>query len=81
MTWQQLPQVRAAQRRTLTLLSVAQVLGGIGTGAGFSVGILIAEQVTSSAGWAGVARTGTTVGAAALLGVLWVLVPLRTRRT
>lgn len=80
MTWQQLPQVRAAQRRTLTLLSVAQVLGGIGTGAGFSVGILIAEQVTSSAGWAGVARTGTTVGAALISVPLAVVAMRRGRR-
>lgn len=78
--WQQLPDVRAAQRRTLWMLSIAQILGGIGTGAGFSVGILVAEQVTSSAGWAGVARTGTTVGAALISVPLAVVAIRRGRR-
>ena len=64
--WQDAPSVVAAQRRTLWLLSIAQVAGGIGFGAGLSVGILLAEDVTSSEGWAGLARTSTTIGAAAL---------------
>lgn len=62
--WHALPDVVSARRRTLRLLSVAQILGGIGSGAGLSVGILLAEQVTSSEGWAGLARSGTTIGAA-----------------
>nr|WP_275889284.1 MFS transporter [Nakamurella flavida] len=45
---------------------MAQVAGGIGFGAGLSVGILLATDVTRSEGWAGVARTSTTVVAAAV---------------
>lgn len=54
----------STQRKILTRLSAAQVLGGIGTGAGLSVGILLATDVTGSEGWAGVARTAAVVGAA-----------------
>ena len=64
--WQETTEVVAAQRRTLRVLSAAQIAGGIGFGAGLSVGILLAEDVTSSEGWAGAARTSTTVGAAVL---------------
>lgn len=63
-TWQRLPEVVAAQRRTLGILALAQILGGIGIGAGLSVGVLLAEQITTSEGWAGLARAGTTLGAA-----------------
>ncbi len=78
--WQHEPRVVAAQRRTLTLLSAAQVLGGIGFGAGLSVGILLATQVTRSEGWAGVARTSTTVCAALIAIPLAVLAARRGRR-
>ena len=78
--WQHRAGVRAAQRRTLILLSAAQVLGGIGFGAGLSVGILLASQVTRSEGWAGVARTSTTVGAALLAIPLAVLAVRHGRR-
>ncbi len=77
--WQQSPAVVAVQRRTLWLLSLAQIAGGIGFGAGLSVGILLAEQVTSSEGWAGVARTSTTVGAA-LFSVPLAIAALRWGR-
>ncbi|MGI8415665.1 MAG: MFS transporter [Nakamurella sp.] len=62
--WYGAPEVAVARRRTLGLLSAAQILGGIGSGAGLSVGILLAEKVTSSEGWARVALSGTTIGAA-----------------
>ncbi|MDQ2848218.1 MAG: MFS transporter, partial [Actinomycetota bacterium] len=62
--WYAAPEVGVARHRTLGLLSTAQILGGIGSGAGLSVGILLAEQVTHSEGWAGLARSGTTIGAA-----------------
>lgn len=78
--WQHEPRVVAAQRRTLTLLSAAQVLGGIGFGAGLSVGILLATQVTRSEGWAGVARTSTTVVAALVAVPLAVLAARFGRR-
>jgi MFS family permease len=78
-TWQQASTVVAIQRRTLWVLSATQIVGGIGFGAGLSVGILLAEDVTSSEGWAGMARTSTTVGAA-LLAVPLALLALRFGR-
>ena len=77
--WQEATDVVAAQHRTLRVLSAAQIVGGIGFGAGLSVGILLAEDVTSSEGWAGVARTSTTVGAA-LLAVPLALAAIRWGR-
>ncbi|GAA4285833.1 MFS transporter [Georgenia daeguensis] len=62
--WLELPEVVSARRRTLTTLLVAQVLGTLGIGAAPSVGVLLAEQVTQSETWAGIARSSTTVGAA-----------------
>ncbi|WP_395725675.1 MFS transporter [Nakamurella sp.] len=78
--WQHRPDVVAAQRRTLRLLAGAQVLGGIGFGAGLSVGILLAAQVTRSEGWAGVARTSSTVVAALVAVPLAVLAARSGRR-
>lgn len=63
-SWTQTSEVRRVQRRTLKTLAMAQILGSIGLGSSFSVGILLAEQVTASETWAGVARTSSTVGAA-----------------
>ncbi|MCK6211309.1 MFS transporter [Georgenia sp. EYE_87] len=60
----ELPEVVLARRRTLTTLLFAQVLGTLGIGAAPSVGVLLAEQVTASETWAGIARSSTTVGAA-----------------
>lgn len=57
-----------AQRRTLTVLVISQVLGTIGLGVAPSIGILLAGDVTHSEAWAGLARTGSTLGAA-LLGI------------
>src|SRR6476646_8832010 len=79
-SWQHHPLVVAAQRRTLRLLAAAQVLGGIGFGAGLSVGILLAAQVTRSEGWAGVARTSSTVVAALVAVPLAVLAARSGRR-
>src|SRR5690242_15490991 len=78
--WQHEPRITAAQRRTLRLLAAAQVLGGIGFGAGLSVGILLAAQVTRSEGWAGVARTSSTVVAALVAVPLAVLAARFGRR-
>ena len=48
--WQEAADVVPAQRRTLRVLSTSQIVGGIGFGAGLSVGILLAEDVTSVGG-------------------------------
>lgn len=64
--WRLRPDIAAIQRRTVRLLIAAQIVGGIGIGAGASLGALLAEQVTSSESWAGLARTCSTLGAAAI---------------
>ncbi|WP_345471757.1 MFS transporter [Glutamicibacter ectropisis] len=56
------------QRRTLWILSISQIFGTIGVGVAPSIGILLAEEVTSNEAWAGLARTASTLGAA-LLGI------------
>lgn len=56
------------QRRTLLVLIAAQILGTLSLGAGPTIGILLAEQVTADETWAGLARTSSTLGAA-LLGL------------
>ncbi|MGO1174010.1 MAG: MFS transporter [Actinomycetaceae bacterium] len=55
---------RSLQRSTLVALSLGQVLGNLGAGAAPSVGVLLASAVVHSDAWAGVARSGTTIGAA-----------------
>lgn len=53
------------QRRTLGVLAASQVVGGVGNGAGLSVGALLVREVSGSAGWAGTATVALTLGAAA----------------
>ena len=52
------------QQRTLRTLAIAQVIGGIGNGAGLAVGALIIKDVSGSSGWAGMATVMLTLGAA-----------------
>lgn len=52
------------QRRTVRTLVALQVVGGIGNGAGLSVGALLVKDVSGSAGWAGTATVMLTLGAA-----------------
>jgi MFS family permease len=66
--WQERPEIVAAQRRSLRVLIISQVLGAFGMGAAPSVGVLLAEEVTNSEAMAGMARTATTLGAA-LIGI------------
>lgn len=62
------PDLSGLQRRTVRTLATAQVVGTVGIGVIPSVGVLLAEQITASEVWAGLARAGSTVGAA-LAGV------------
>ena len=55
----------ALRRRTLGLLAAGQILGGLGTGAAFSVGALAANEL-AGASWSGMASTMSTLGAALL---------------
>ncbi|WP_307849613.1 MFS transporter [Qaidamihabitans albus] len=55
----------AVQRRTVAVLSAAQVLGGLGVAIGLSVGGLLAAEVAGTEGVAGLAQTCGVLGAAA----------------
>lgn len=54
------------QRRSVKLLASGQILGGLGVGATVSLGALLAESVSGSAAFSGMAATMSTLGAAAL---------------
>ncbi len=55
---------RSLQRRTIALLSLAQIFSGIGTGAVVSVGSLLAVKLSGSTSWGGSVTTVMTLGAA-----------------
>lgn len=67
------------RRRTLALLVVGQVLGGLGLGASLSVGALAASDLAGEA-WSGIAATVNTLGAALLALPLARLADRRGRR-
>jgi MFS family permease len=79
-SWQAAPDVAGIQRRTVWMLMAAQVIGGIGIGAGASLGALLAEAVTGSEATAGLARTCSTLGAAVVALPLALLASRRGRR-
>lgn len=71
---------RAVQRRTMIVLIVAQIVGTIGVGVAPAIGVLLAEDVTHSEAWAGLARTASTLGTALFGLVLGNLAARRGRR-
>ncbi|MEW9873043.1 MFS transporter [Arthrobacter sp. HS15c] len=72
--------VRQVQRRTVALLSVAQVFAGIGTGATVSIGSILAVELSGSTAWAGSVATVMTLGAALAALPLASLADRRGRR-
>jgi MFS family permease len=68
------------QRRSVRLLATGQILGGLGVGATVSLGALLAESVSGSAAFSGMAATMSTLGAAALAIPLAGLARRRGRR-
>ncbi|VXB28467.1 Predicted arabinose efflux permease, MFS family [Arthrobacter sp. 9AX] len=72
--------VRQVQRRTVMLLSAAQVFGGIGTGATVSIGSILAVELSGSSAWAGAVATVMTLGAALAALPLAALSDRRGRR-
>ena len=46
------------------MLIIAQIIGTVGVGVAPTIGVLVAEEVTSNEAWAGLARTASTLGAA-----------------
>ena len=79
-SWLDLPEVAVVRRRTFRVLLVAQVLGSLGVGAAPSVGVLLAQELTRSEAWAGIARASVTIGAALLALPLGMLAARRGRR-
>lgn len=75
-----LPGTSAAQRRTIAVLSTAQIVGAVGVGASVSVGALLALDLSGSPAWSGMAATLTTLGAAAAAIPLARLAQARGRR-
>jgi MFS family permease len=70
----------ATQRRTVVLLSAAQVLSGVGAGAVVSTGSLLAVDLSGADAWAGSVTTATTLGAAIASTLLARLAHARGRR-
>lgn len=68
------------QRRILTTLVAAQVVGGIGNGAGLAVGALLIRDVTGSTAFAGAATLMLTLGAAIATLPLAAMAARRGRR-
>ncbi|MEO6606773.1 MAG: MFS transporter, partial [Aeromicrobium sp.] len=57
--------VDPTQKRIVSVLSLVQVIGGVGNGAGLAVGALLVKDVSGSSGWSGMAVVMLTLGAAA----------------
>jgi MFS family permease len=68
------------QRRTIRVLGGAQVLSGIGVGAGIAAGSLLVAELTDNESLAGLAQTFGVVGAAVAAGPLAWLSAHRGRR-
>jgi MFS family permease len=60
------PSIVAVQRRTITVLSIGQVFGGIAVAGSVAAGSLIAASVADSEAAAGLAQTAGVLGAAVL---------------
>lgn len=73
------PHRPSLRRRTLIVLIVGQILGGLGVGATISVGAVAANNLAGAA-WSGVAATVLTLGAAVLAIPLAQLADRRGRR-
>ena len=56
--------LKALQARTVTVLTMGQVLSGFGLGSTLSIGALLAEHISGTAGWSGAAATFSTLGSA-----------------
>jgi len=67
------------RRRTLVVLTIGQILGGLGIGAAFSVGAIAANDLAGAA-WSGLASTVMTLGAGVLAVPLARLADQRGRR-
>lgn len=74
-----LPNQSALQQRTVYVLALAQVLGGVGVAAGVAVGALLAAELGAES-LSGLATTGSVVGAALIAIPVSRLMDARGRR-
>ncbi|MFI6902919.1 MFS transporter [Nonomuraea sp. NPDC050394] len=58
--------VRGIQRRTLAVLSIAQIVGGVGVAVGLALSSVVVDQLSGSTVISGLAGTATVLGAALL---------------
>jgi MFS family permease len=72
--------VARVQRRTVGVLALAQVLGGVSFGATLSLGVLLAADVSGDESLAGLATAGVTFGTAIIAIPLAALARRRGRR-
>lgn len=72
--------VTRAQRRTLTVLLISQVLSGVGTAIGLSIGALLVARLAGGPGVSGLAQSAVTVGAALFALPVARLMQTRGRR-
>ncbi|ADB35411.1 major facilitator superfamily MFS_1 [Kribbella flavida DSM 17836] len=70
----------ALQRRTLQVLVISNVVGGVAVASGFAVAGLLAENISGSTSMSGLVATSTTLGAAVLAVPLAGLARRRGRR-
>lgn len=71
---------RALQRKVLSVLAMAQILGGIGGGATMSLGAMLITDVSGSPAWSGMAMTMGALGAALLAVPLARMAQAKGRR-
>ena len=74
-----MPDTHAIQRRTLRVLFIVQVIGGVGFAVGASVGALLAAEMVS-VGVSGLAQSAVVVGAALFAIPMTAIVRNRGRR-
>lgn len=79
ITWTE-QQVQAVRRRSISVLALGQVLGGLGAGATLTLGSLLIVDVAGTDALAGMAATMNTIGAAVMAIPLAILAQRRGRR-
>ncbi|WP_279402315.1 hypothetical protein [Arthrobacter sp. JCM 19049] len=79
ITWTE-QQVQAVRRRSISVLALGQVLGGLGAGATLTLGSLLIVDVAGTDSLAGMAATMNTIGAAVMAIPLAILAQRRGRR-
>lgn len=73
-------EVARIQRRTVRILVLAQVVGGVGVGSSLAVSGLLAEDLSGSQAWSGFAVTAITLGAGLFALPLARVADVRGRR-